>query len=1430
MSRLQSYVNEFKVPFSRYEIRSLIERTGLLCLACPQKVTNDTEPIDLQRTVTVIDPDGTGGLVFDLDEAPVPPGEGALKYILNVGSIDTVTLTSDTHFPMSPIVLAPGQTTLLYDYHQSPGRWTRFDRTATPDDLGVKTLAISDDLGIPRYASLPVPAFAEGSIIYNTTDGSIYKSDGITWTGAGSSAITPALNSLNTIATGGTDRLAYTTVGGVYSATSITAIGRQLLGNSSSAQMQATLGLVPGVTIQFYSTALDSLSTVTTAANQMVVTTAPNSFTTVPSATFGRSLLNETTSTTARSTLVVPETTSPTIDRGIVTWNGITGTGLRTTNVQVSALDDITGINDISIGNDLNIVGTMGGIDSSERTQLANIDAAVISTTNWSHVSSLDQDLGTTDTPTFSGLNAGLQHITNLLSPSSDNEAATKGYVDSVAGAGLTPIDAVLLATDAVLPNAPAYADPAQTLTSTAGAGVQIVVDTTLGTTGDRILVKNEADLRWNGVYDITDDGSGGSPWQLTRTSDFNEAATPIAQNTYVFVTGGVTNVNTGWVLLSAVTQISPPLATPGTSDVNFGQFSSASINAGNGITIVGNTVSVNNLAADLTFTGLGELQVNPAGLSSGKGGTGVTSLTGNRVLIGQGGILPVDLTKTAPTGDFVGTSDNQALTTKTITDTSNTIRAKQLEFFGDTTVTLNTAAGPTGANEALVSTGVGAAGWTSITSFPQTQPDRTFLVSPSGGTHTTIAAALVTINALVPVPSIVNPVVLLIGPGIYNETNPLVIPSGVSVRGTGTLLPAQITPINANQAIFQLNTYTEINGLTIANATDTGGIGVEVLSGSIANCAYLQIIDCETGVLCQGPSTAMILINSLINRTSSYVHGTDVIGVEVTSGAVLSFVSSRVQGSLALPIDIGVRVSGTGGGVGSTIRSLYANVFYCRDGMIVENGAAGQEAFFSLQSGKVQWCTGVALTVGANARMESYSTIVEALLSTDSELDLTSTSSTFLGSGNRIRSDRVSRVTGSTLVCSAITTKSGDEGQYIMGELHVGTVDNPAETVLGGGDSFTDNLRVFTVTPALVYTDRTAAASEKDATYFPAFDGVAAGNMLYIGHENTVIGFGFPGVKLVDIATTIDLGTGSIVWEYWNGVAWVSYYIMSTVSGPPYNTKAQQVFSDPASGDEQVYFGDMDSWTTTTVNGVDGWWVRVQIVTDITTAPILNQIKLYPKGRWECNDDGFVQFYGTAEPRKFLPFDINLMRSAIFTGSGIPGDTNVFVSGLLGAGRILNSFGYTGPPDSIGASFDLPPDMDTSHTLDICVRWFTETGTGGNILLEAHNGFITDYADNSGSVSDIFTTTSAAPATGPNEQQIQTVVLANPANKLITTKLSLSFADAISRRPSPSCSDHAFFVLRRMSGDPLDTHNGVIYIVNISINYRAWNHGEYNP
>lgn len=175
--------------------------------------------------------------------------------------------------------------------------------------------------------------------------------------------------------------------------------------------------------------------------------------------------------------------------------------------------------------------------------------------------------------------------ITNLATPTNATDAATKGYVDGVAE-GLHIHASVVAATTA---NLTATYDNGTsgvgaTLTNS-GTQATLVLDGVTVSVSDRVLVKNQTTASQNGIYTVTDTGSVSTNWVLTRATDFNSSA-EIQGGDFVFVTGGTSYDNTGWVQTSTG-------VTVGTTAIVWQQFSGAgTYTASNGVQLVGSNFS----------------------------------------------------------------------------------------------------------------------------------------------------------------------------------------------------------------------------------------------------------------------------------------------------------------------------------------------------------------------------------------------------------------------------------------------------------------------------------------------------------------------------------------------------------------------------------------------------------------------------------------------------------------------------------------------------------------------------------------------------------------------------------------------------------------------------------------------------------------------
>jgi hypothetical protein len=192
-------------------------------------------------------------------------------------------------------------------------------------------------------------------------------------------------------------------------------------------------------------------------------------------------------------------------------------------------------------------VSNTGVIDVQGTANQVDVSASVGSTT-----------LSLSSTAVFPGT------VTLNADPTQALHAATKQYVDAVAE-GLHVHASVATATTASvdLSSPPATID-----------GVTLVDQM-------RVLVKDQTSAAENGIYIYDEDTDS-----LLRASDY-DTALEIQAGDFVFVSGGSTYNNTGWVQENNVT-------TLGTDPIVWDQFSGAgTFVAGNGLTLTGTSFSI---------------------------------------------------------------------------------------------------------------------------------------------------------------------------------------------------------------------------------------------------------------------------------------------------------------------------------------------------------------------------------------------------------------------------------------------------------------------------------------------------------------------------------------------------------------------------------------------------------------------------------------------------------------------------------------------------------------------------------------------------------------------------------------------------------------------------------------------------------------------
>ena len=187
---------------------------------------------------------------------------------------------------------------------------------------------------------------------------------------------------------------------------------------------------------------------------------------------------------------------------------------------------------------------------------------------------------------TFSGT------VTLSADPTTGLQAATKQYVDDIAAAGIHYHAAVRVESPSALTVTydNGTAGVGATLTN-ADTQAALSIDGVTLSTSDRVLIYAQADATQNGIYTVTDVGSGSTNWVMTRATDADSYGPSdpdsLGQGDGFFVQEGNTGAGETYVMNTAGT------ITFGTTNINFVQISSAQVyTAGTGIDITGSTIS----------------------------------------------------------------------------------------------------------------------------------------------------------------------------------------------------------------------------------------------------------------------------------------------------------------------------------------------------------------------------------------------------------------------------------------------------------------------------------------------------------------------------------------------------------------------------------------------------------------------------------------------------------------------------------------------------------------------------------------------------------------------------------------------------------------------------------------------------------------------
>ena len=434
---------------------------------------------------------------------------------------------------------------------------------------GNPTLTIADNAVMPGTGAMTVvsgttaeqPIGSAGQFRFNTTtqtfDGyasgtwrQFALSGGVTSFSAGSTGLTPASPTSGGIVLGGTLNVA----SGGSGANTLTGY---LVGNGTSAFTAVATIPNSGLTnssITIGSTTVSLGGTITTFAGTSI-SGATNALSAIPNSSLDNSAITINGSSVSLGGSV---TVTATASNALTIGTGLSGTSYDGSSAVTIAIDST--------------VVTLTGTQTLTNKTLTSptINTPTIATPAVTGGTINNAVIGGTTPAAGTFTSVAMTTGTITTAPTTGTDIVNKDYADAIAS-GINFHQACRLATTTALA-ANTYNNGSSGVgaTLTANANGALSVDSVAVVVGNRILVKNEATQANNGVYTVTQTGSAGAPYILTRATDFDSAGSGVDQidaGDFFLITAGSTLANTSWV------QQTPLPITIGTTAIVFAQF-----------------------------------------------------------------------------------------------------------------------------------------------------------------------------------------------------------------------------------------------------------------------------------------------------------------------------------------------------------------------------------------------------------------------------------------------------------------------------------------------------------------------------------------------------------------------------------------------------------------------------------------------------------------------------------------------------------------------------------------------------------------------------------------------------------------------------------------------------------------------------------------
>ena len=705
--------------------------------------------------------------------------------------------------------------------------------------------------------------------------------------------------------------------------------------------------------------------------------------------------------------------------------------------------------------------------------------------------------------------------------------------------------------------------------------------------------------------------------------------------------------------------------------------------------------------------------------------------------------------------------------------------------------------------------------GWSIVNGY-----ERNINVAQKGGDFADLVPALNYATTITPTAT--NPISITIYPGTYiidNSLGAITIPNYVSIKGHSynNEPTVHLKGNTAANDLFVLSKKSSINEiyLCIGNALITSN---DIEDSRISNCI---MTDCVYGVKMNVANKRLFIYDSKVMFTNTAI----TYGFYCDSGSSLYIYDSECISDTTANFTNAYYCDG----VGSVINTSSCLTTSCNTSYYCDNSAQ-----INISGGFTSLCIR-GLFSGSNCKLVAIGHNINVIGASKVPIELKDSSSSAKFIAGRLSDvDKIIRNNG-FFVGQYHNNSDSVTALNIESDLSVGNIYKKAILGSGGGVSHRNGVKTFRCTATSSADNGSGFVDTTNFTKLtnnttPLFGGTTANLCCVVFCSDSQ----FPGIlyngltPILTPAGGIDaLGNRAIICEYWNGLIWEQTYPMVTDGNEDTASSKHYPHADfifPQLRTEMRFSYDYHNMALLTIpaaTATAGYWLRFRLISNIVTDGTTRQIWVHSLGRMQVDYHGLIEIFNE---QTYSIEKLSLNSTTPISNS--PGNQNIFVdSNFTEVGLKENSFSPASI-HSIGFTFSLPVQIDTSKIITFVFRFMCDNANAGNVIYEMRLAHLPDNTNNVPGVgSGIFSTSISAPANAPGLllSGNQTLVInGGSQNKLLSFEVTANISRVIADRDG-GLGDLLVFNFIRKGSDVSDTYPGNINLIDLHYRYMKW-------